>query len=274
MSWDVLVFATGWPPPPVRDDFEPGPLGSAAEVRATFDRWLGPVDWSDSVWGFGEVGGAGVEFNLGRDDPVPAVMLHVRGGGDVVPPLIEFSRQSGWGLLDCSTGDWLTSVVDAGWDDWQEFRDQVVGGAGEGFGSGMLGTWPVGAGVVQLPSGRYVRGRGLAHGRPDVEPEFGVYLGAWAPKVVWEHRWVRCLDFGVPDAARLRTALSEALRRCRSQRVEIGCRGGVGRTGLALACLAILDGLPASEAVRYVRLHYKPGAVETSWQRRFVERFG
>jgi len=47
----------------------------------------------------------------------------------------------------------------------------------------------------------------------------------------------------------------------------------LGRTGTALACLAVLDGVVAAEAVGYVREHYNSRAVETPWQRRFVSRF-
>lgn len=49
--------------------------------------------------------------------------------------------------------------------------------------------------------------------------------------------------------------------------------GGRGRTGTALACLAVLDGVPHREAVAYVREHYCVHAVETPWQRRFVLDF-
>lgn len=56
------------------------------------------------------------------------------------------------------------------------------------------------------------------------------------------------------------------------ERVEIACAGGRGRTGTALACLAALDGVPACEAVAYVREHYDPRAVETLWQRRIRHR--
>jgi protein-tyrosine phosphatase len=55
--------------------------------------------------------------------------------------------------------------------------------------------------------------------------------------------------------------------------VEVACGGGRGRTGTALACLAVLDGVPAHEAVGYVRAHYDARAVETPWQRRYVRRF-
>jgi len=55
--------------------------------------------------------------------------------------------------------------------------------------------------------------------------------------------------------------------------VEIACAGGHGRTGTALACLAILDGIPGAEAVAFVREHYDPHAVETPAQRRYVARW-
>jgi len=102
-----------------------------------------------------------------------------------------------------------------------------------------------------------------------------VYLLARAPAVPWPSRWVRWPDFRLPaDAGDLRDALREALARAGEERVEVACRGGNGRTGTALACLAVLDGVPAAEAVAWVRAHYRPHAVETRRQRAFVERFG
>jgi protein-tyrosine phosphatase len=70
-----------------------------------------------------------------------------------------------------------------------------------------------------------------------------------------------------------RQALADVWQKAADQRVEVACAGGRGRTGTALACLAILDGVPATEAVAYVRARYNPRAVETPWQRRFVARF-
>lgn len=90
----------------------------------------------------------------------------------------------------------------------------------------------------------------------------------------WESRWIRWPDFWLPsDRPGFRIALAEALDRMASQRVEIACGGGFGRTGTALACLAVLDGVPNDRAVAYTREHYSRRAVETPWQRRFVARF-
>jgi hypothetical protein len=76
-----------------------------------------------------------------------------------------------------------------------------------------------------------------------------------------------------PDRSDAREALQEAWRRAQGERVELACHGGRGRTGTALACLAVLDGVPAGQAVTYVREHYHAHAVETPWQRRYVGRF-
>lgn len=131
-------------------------------------------------------------------------------------------------------------------------------------------------GVLRLPSGRLVRGRGLSRPLPDgPEPTFGVYLlGTLPPPVPWRSAWVRWPDFRLPsDRAAARAAFVEALEQAERERVEFACAGGHGRTGTALACLAVLDGVPADEAVDYVRTHYDPHAVETPWQRRYVRRF-
>ena len=136
--------------------------------------------------------------------------------------------------------------------------------------------WRPGApGVLALPSGRLIRGRGLrgpAPGGPD--PQFGLYVvGRAVQGVPWEFHWVAWPDFRLPaDPAAAREAFVEAWQRSATERVEVACMGGVGRTGTTLACIAVLDGVPAGEAVGYVRRHYHRRAVETPGQRRFVEK--
>ena len=141
----------------------------------------------------------------------------------------------------------------------------------------MTDTWdPKMAGILRLPSGRLVRGRALKHPLPPCPPPtFALYLlGQPPPPVDWDSTWIPWPDFRLPsNPATTRHALQQAWKRAETERVEIACTGGRGRTGTALACMAILDGLPNREAVPYIRLHYSPHAVETPWQRRFVLRF-
>ncbi|HEY0499422.1 MAG TPA: protein-tyrosine phosphatase family protein [Kutzneria sp.] len=138
-------------------------------------------------------------------------------------------------------------------------------------------TWEPGTpGLLRLPSGRLVRGRGLRHPLPPgPTPSFGLYLLSSNPAPMpWHSRWIRWPDFWLPtNRAAFNSALADLLIRAAEDRVEVACSGGVGRTGTALACLAVLDGVPNNEAVAYVREHYSKRAVETPWQRRFVTRW-
>jgi protein-tyrosine phosphatase len=133
------------------------------------------------------------------------------------------------------------------------------------------------AGVLRLPSGGLIRGRGLGQPRPaGQEPTFALYLlDDQPPGTPWPARWVRWPDFGLPaDPADAASAFAAALARAPGERVEVACWGGNGRTGTALACIAILDGVPVEQAVGWVREHYRPHAVETAAQQRYVRRFG
>jgi len=89
-----------------------------------------------------------------------------------------------------------------------------------------------------------------------------------APTPPWDHNHLDWPDFGVPaDPGLVLTALSSLIDRARTgERVEVGCIGGHGRTGTALAILAILTGHPAADAVAWVRANYCPKAVETADQ--------
>ena len=74
------------------------------------------------------------------------------------------------------------------------------------------------------------------------------------------------------DTRRAVEVLAGAHARAGDERVEIACGGGVGRTGTALALLAVMSGLAPADALRWVRETYHPRAAETPWQRRWVAR--
>lgn len=117
-----------------------------------------------------------------------------------------------------------------------------------------------------LPGGGTVRGRALTE-VPSCDADFLLAL-APGPVPAWPHRRVSWPDFWVPsDGRETRDALRDVLTRARAgQLVEVGCRGGFGRTGTAIAALAVLDGMAPTAAVHWVRAAYDPRAVETPWQ--------
>lgn len=130
------------------------------------------------------------------------------------------------------------------------------------------------ADAVELPDGRRIRCRSLRRPAGGPDPQLGVYLTARDPGPrPWETRWVRWRDFRVPaSTAEAVATLREAHTRAAAELVEVACPGGVGRTGTALALLAVMSGVPAEEAVAWARAHHHPRAAETPGQRRWVRR--
>ena len=135
---------------------------------------------------------------------------------------------------------------------------------------------------VDLPGGGRVRARGLRSPvPPGPAPSYGLYLGTerlrrrHGPTLPWPQRWVAWPDFRVPlDPDDAVDALVDLHRRIRTgEAVEVACGGGVGRTGTALACLAVLDGQEPADAVRWARTRHHRRAVETPGQRRWVATF-
>jgi hypothetical protein len=144
-------------------------------------------------------------------------------------------------------------------------------------------------GAIALPDGTSVRGRGRREPFPPGPlPDFGLYLGhppgsrprgllrrrtPWQPD--WPADWIHWPDFRTPrDPRSAAEQISDAYALARAgRRVEIACTGGVGRTGTVIACMAVLAGHPADTAVAWTRSHYRPRAVETPGQRRWIAWF-
>ena len=136
-----------------------------------------------------------------------------------------------------------------------------------------MNGWGAVAGVVRLPDGRLVRGTGIRKKRGEAPaPHFAVYLLGRDPQVEhWPNRWVRWRDFQLPDSTQdAVAALREAHTRATQERIEIACGGGIGRTGTAMAILAMMSGIDPDDAVDWVRANYHPRAVETRRQRAWV----
>ena len=129
---------------------------------------------------------------------------------------------------------------------------------------------------VRFPDGTCITASPLGERNADnSDRDFGLYMDpAWAPS--WNAELIDWPDFGLPvDAETAVDQIMAAFTRAKNgERVEIGCIGGLGRTGTVLACMAILAGVPADHAVQWVRSNYNPRAVETLEQAEWVLWFG
>jgi hypothetical protein len=128
---------------------------------------------------------------------------------------------------------------------------------------------------VVFPDGTAVDARPLRERKEeDAERDFGLYMDLrWDPS--WPAELIEWEDFGLPgDPERAAGQIRAAFARARAgDRVEIGCAGGLGRTGTVLACMAVLAGVPANEAVAWIRANYVVRGVETAEQEAWVRWF-
>ena len=104
---------------------------------------------------------------------------------------------------------------------------------------------------------------------------FGVCLEPAAEKAWLADVALPTPDFGLPAPDALRQAVAAVLAQLQAEPerpVHVGCRAGVGRTGLFLACLARAAGVEG-DALDYVRRHYLPHAAETPAQQAMARSF-
>ncbi len=142
--------------------------------------------------------------------------------------------------------------------------------------------WQLTDGVVEFPSGRRIRARSwkapvLQLATLSVvlttvsETEFaGAQTFPGAKEIIM-------IDW--PDQRLPRRSmqavktLQEVWQRADQELVEITCRGGVGRTGSALALIAMYEGMSSSEAIDFIRESYNNDSVTSPAQRGFLTDF-
>ncbi|ADH93152.1 protein-tyrosine phosphatase family protein [Arcanobacterium haemolyticum] len=146
-----------------------------------------------------------------------------------------------------------------------------------------MATWTDGPGVITLPSGRRIRGRSWRVAT-DEQADLSIVLTTsvgnkfGAPTVISRANETIAIDW--PDyrlprrSAQALQTLREAWDAAEHQKVEITCAGGVGRTGTALAILAVFDGMEPHDAIELVQQEYNPESVESPAQRAFVMDLG
>lgn len=133
------------------------------------------------------------------------------------------------------------------------------------------------SGVVTFPSGVRIRGRPIRYYKTSENlPDRILILSSFHPRhpAETEVHWIKWPDFCLPvNKLEAHHVLELTLERAAHSRVDIACRGGVGRTGTALACIAILDGMDPASALKLIRDTYHPRAAETPWQQWYISNF-
>jgi hypothetical protein len=126
MSWDVLIFVAPFDVrvDEITDDYAPPPLGSLATVHWRLRAGVTGIDLSDPAWGVLHGHGWTIELNIGLDEAVHSIMLHVRGTGDeAVPAVREIAVAVGGRAMDVAEGEFLTGD-DGDLRGWHGYQDE------------------------------------------------------------------------------------------------------------------------------------------------------
>jgi hypothetical protein len=132
MSWDVMLMSM---PPGAKtlDDIPEGyqspPLGYRKVVLGRLRAALPEVDLSDTSWGLLGGDDFAIELNIGPDDEIPGIMLHVRGGPGALRAVRAIADALGVPALDCTTSeliDFDSPDAGKGFAAWRAYRDQFV----------------------------------------------------------------------------------------------------------------------------------------------------
>lgn len=110
MSWDVSLYEFTQRYRTVEEipgDEQPRLLGSLSEVHATVSAVFPGTDWGDAVWGIYEGEYGSIEFNVGEEDPVQSLGLHVRASDAIVGGILQLCGRMGCQAIDPSTGTFL-----------------------------------------------------------------------------------------------------------------------------------------------------------------------
>ena len=130
MSWDISIMdlptgadsLSGIP-----DDFQPEPLGGRTELIEAIREVAPSSDFADPSWGDLVTPDFSVEFNMGTDETVTSIMLHVRGGDAAVLFIGALLDRLGRRAIDCSAGEFFNpSTSEQSLRAWRAYRDKVV----------------------------------------------------------------------------------------------------------------------------------------------------
>lgn len=131
MSWDISIMDLPGDAASVADipdDFQPEPLGQRAELIAAIRDVAPTADFADPSWGELSTPDFVIEFNMGSDEVVDSIMLHVRGGGPVVCFIDALLTRLGRRAIDCSEGEFFRPKSSSeSFRAWQAYRDRVIG---------------------------------------------------------------------------------------------------------------------------------------------------
>jgi hypothetical protein len=130
VSWDISIMdlpSDAASVADIPDTFEPLPLGTRADLIDSIREVAPTADFSDPSWGELATPDFVIEFNMGSEEVVDSMMLHVRGGGSAVALIDALLTRLGRRAIDCSEGEFFSAPASGkSFRTWQAYRDSVM----------------------------------------------------------------------------------------------------------------------------------------------------
>lgn len=131
MSWDIVIinFSKNYKAmDEIPENEQPLDLGTRSFIHQTVLEFFPNTNWSDSSWGIFDSEFGSIGFNIGPDDPISDMMLHVRASNEIVIPIILMCKKHSWSAIDCGSGDFLEQLEDPtlGLERWRSYLSQIL----------------------------------------------------------------------------------------------------------------------------------------------------
>ena len=131
MSWDVSLFKFSrnyQTLDEIPENEQPFSLSSRKEIQTEISSVFPNTNWNDPIWGIFDSEFGSIEFNIGKDDPVQSLALHVRASDAILGGLFDLCHRLGCQAIDLSYSTFLDQSSDPtlGLEKWRTYREQVI----------------------------------------------------------------------------------------------------------------------------------------------------
>ena len=101
MTWDIVLEPSK----------KKSNLGGREEVLKLLSEILPTLDLADPCWGQIDEESLVIDFNIGSEDPLSSIMLHVHAVGGNFDKILEtiehICKETSWRAFDLSSGEYL-----------------------------------------------------------------------------------------------------------------------------------------------------------------------
>lgn len=136
MSWDVFLhkFSRRYSSVDlIPHDEQPLPLGSVTNVQKAVSDVFPGTNWDDPTWGIHDGEFGSVEFNVGEDDPVQSLALHVRADKAIIGGVLQLCERMDCQAIDGTESNFLDQSENpsSGLEKWLRHRNQNTPKSGD-----------------------------------------------------------------------------------------------------------------------------------------------